>query len=184
MKFAIVSCSGLGKACLFKATAQMERVGVRLNLGVWVVPERGLGALPVAEWIEAGAEVEVLSLHPRESEAVERRVRAKLQAVIGGAMEALVEGDALLAKDLVRTARGQHAEWKAARDRAYRVVRRAREVAEAAASVAESFEQAAVLLTDLGALQDSIRKYSQAYQARFDESRARVFGPRAVGGAA
>ena len=147
----------------------MRRFAVRINLSCWVLPLKNLPLLPVREWVEKGASVEVVEFDEGEREKVVALARRALQREVEE-MRRTVEASVAKVRERyagVKALGTGTTERSEALDRAghyaYLIGYRAKALADAAEECALHFD----LTGDVAPLVGALRKTIKAKAAIF-----------------
>jgi hypothetical protein len=165
----------------FNPSMLLRRWGFRINLSCWVLPLKNVALVPMAEWVERGATVEVVEFSEHERTKVVDLARKALYREINGT-RTMVDKSVLVVRKRYNAAKsfasGTPEREKAAKfaERlAYTSLYRAKALADAAEECALHFD----LTGDVVELLTGLRAAIKAHSALFFNMQQEVAGPLA-----
>jgi hypothetical protein len=168
-KFALLVYDIPAKSKLRNPSMLLRRWGARVNLSCWVLPTRNLALLPLKEWEEHGATVEVVEFDESERDKVIALAKKSITRDVEG-MRSFVEASVnevrkrlKFATSLASGSNDRDAALKAAEKYAYTALWRAKGIADAAEEAALHFD----LTGDVSSLVESLRGTVKAKSAVF-----------------
>jgi hypothetical protein len=147
----------------------LRRWGARINLSCWVLPMGNLALLPLKEWVEKGATVEVVEFGEHEREKVVALARRAIMRDIEetrGFIEAVIENvrkRLKAAMDLPLGSQERIEAVKLVENYQYAALWRAKAIADAAEEAALHFD----ISGDVDSLADALRAGIKAKSALF-----------------
>lgn len=148
------------------------RIGARINLSCWIVPDKNVPLVPIAEWRAAGAVVEIVRFDERDGDQI---IRLATQGLLGELQEIRNRLDAGIASVRDRLGRASAADESelnklgAYRSGCLRNAKRSLVAAQECAATFDIMGEAGVLLDGL---RDCIKAHDEISYAWFKDRKA------------
>lgn len=148
------------------------RLGVRVNLSVWIVPDANVPRVPVSEWRSRGAKVELVRFDENDTATIMRLAREALQSATEETLGGLSAAHDKLKAMYESVATGDDAHRKVVDAKAARYLRQARTFLVSVQECAATF----MLTGDVAPLFDGLRNSIKAHDALFYAMRQKASG--------
>lgn len=144
------------------------RMGARINLSAWIIPDKNVPLIPVNEWRAKGAVVEFVRFDERDGETILRLAREALANAIGAMRAGIDESMAKTAEKLAAVASNDEQGLKVASRPAYGALYRAKRFAATAQECALTFDLMGDVQSLIDALREDIRANDTLYYGWVD----------------
>lgn len=141
----------------------LRRWGVRVNLSAWIVPDKNVPLLPMAEWKARGVTAELVRFDEKDGDTIMRLAREALVKEVDTMRQGLDDGLAEVRAAFDSAASGDDEALKKAGSLAYRHIRRAKQAADAAEECALTFDLMGEVKPLVEGLRQLIRSRSELY---------------------
>lgn len=148
---------------IYNPSDLLWRLGVRVNLSVWIIPEANVVRVPTSEWRSRGAKVELVRFDENDSDTIIRLAHEALEREAALVLSRLTDAHARLSEQYASAPTGDMAVLYELDNKAARYMRQARKFLTNAQECAATF----MMLGDVSHLFDGLRESIKAHDALF-----------------
>jgi len=166
------------KGAIPSPAAMLWRLGARINLSCWVIPDSRVSMLPLKEWAAKGVIVELVRFDERDGDTIIRLAREALQREALRWRDTLEEGTLVVRAACAKVTIGEDGvkQWHKAGGLASGHVRRARQFLSNATECALAFDLTADVAHVMEGLREMVKAKEEVFAGLVKEAKEKAQG--------